>query len=290
MIRPLLFYDDSRKGKWHDSGVRENPPIGFPKTWIVLGFILLAGAILFVGRILYEETLLTWAHGPQMVGFAMMHGAVPFFLVAGLIGIPGSMLWIIGSLVLLLRRRFRVPLTHWIPAVGLVTVVVLFFIPYGIWEEITIRAAGPGSHGNDFVVQAAGEGNQRLVTYLLRRGSDINYEDAGRTTALSGAAVEGQVKMIRYLVSEGANVNRKNGLSSQSPLMAAAEMGKRDSVSTLLDSGADPCATDGEGHNAAGLAKKHGHADIAEYLSSRFDCQEKLIDPCTDPSVSVCVH
>jgi Ankyrin repeats (3 copies) len=270
--------------------MREDSRIGFPKTWMVLGSVLLAGTTLFVGRILYEETFLTLAHGPQMVGFAMMHGAVPFFLMAGLVGVPGSVLWIVGSLVLLIKRRFRVPLTDWIPIVGLVTVLLLLLIPYGTWKEITVNAGGTGSHGNDFMVQAAVDGNQRLVTHLLRRGSDINYEDAGGTTALSGAAVEGQVKMIRYLVSKGANVNRKNGLSSQSPLMAAAEMGKRDSVDALLDSGADPCAMDREGHNAAGLAKKYGHADIAQYLSSRFNCQEKVIDACADTSVSACVH
>jgi len=39
-----------------------------------------------------------------------------------------------------------------------------------------------------------------------------------------------------------------------------------------LDSGADPCA------------------DIAAYLSSRFNCREKLVDACAEPSVSICVH
>lgn len=283
------FHDDSRKRKCHDSGVRETPT-GFPKTWIIIGSVLLVGTTLFVGRILYEETFLTWARGPQMVGFAMMHGAAPFFLLVGLIAIPGSMLWLLGSLVLLFRRRFRVPLTNWIPVVGLVTITLLLFIPYSTWEEVTVRAVGPGSHGDDFMVQAAAEGNQRLVTYLLRRGFDINYEDAGGTTALSGAAVEGQVELIRYLVSKGADVNRKNRLSSQSPLMAAAGMGKRNSVNALIESGADPCATDREGHNAAGLASKYAHTDIAQYLSSRFNCQEKLVDSCADSSVSVCVH
>jgi hypothetical protein len=78
--------------------VQDNPPVGFPKPWTITGYILLAAAALFVGRIVYEETILTWTNGPQMVGFAMMHGAVPLFFIAGLIGLPGSLLWMIVSL------------------------------------------------------------------------------------------------------------------------------------------------------------------------------------------------
>ena len=40
------------------------------------------------------------------------------------------------------------------------------------------------------------------------------------------------------------------------------------------DNGADSCATDKEGHTAAGLGKKYGYGNIAEYLSSRFGCEE----------------
>lgn len=36
-----------------------------------------------------------------MVGFAMMQGAVPFILFAGIIGLPGVLFWFVASLVLL---------------------------------------------------------------------------------------------------------------------------------------------------------------------------------------------
>ena len=248
------------------------------------------GAALFVGRIVYEETFLTWINGPQMVGFAMMHGAVPFFLLAGLIALPGSLLWIVVSLVLLFRKRFRIPITDWVPIILLPVLVALLLVPYETWEEFTVQIAGPGSHGSDFVVQAAASGKQRFVKHLLSKGYDINYEDAGGTTPLSGAAVEGDKEMVSSLISMGADVNRKNRLSGGTPLMAAAEMGKLDTVEVLLKKGADPCVTNTEGHTAAGLAKKYDHNDIAEYLSSRFHCQEKVIDLCADPSVSACVH
>ena len=97
--------------------MRTNVTVGFPKEWTAAGYVLLAGAAVFVGRIVYEETILTWLSGPQMVGFAMMNGALPFIFIAGLIGLVGGLLWLTVSLVLLLRRKFRVSLTDWIPII-----------------------------------------------------------------------------------------------------------------------------------------------------------------------------
>lgn len=266
-----------------------NAPVGFPKPWTTTGYLLLCGAALFVGRIVYEETFLTWINGPQMVGFAMTHGAVPFILVAGLIGLLGGLLWLIASAVLQLRKKFRIPLTDWLPVILLPLVAVLLFIPYETWEELTVLIAGPGSHGNEFMVEAAAHGKQRFFMHLLHKGYDINCETGGGVTPLSGAAVEGNEEMVSLLISMGADVNRKNGLTRETPLMAASVMGKFGTAKVLLKNGADPCATNKDGNTAAGLAKEYGHPRIAEYLSSRFHCQEKVIDSCSDPSVT-CVH
>jgi uncharacterized protein len=173
----------------------------------------------------------------------------------------------------------------------LVLLAALFFVPSEAWEELMVRIVGPGSHGSDFLVQAAAQDQRRFVTFLLSKGYDINYEDGGGTTPLSGASVGGHEEMVSVLVSKGADVNRKNRLTGGTPLMAAAEMGQVGAVKVLLNKGADPCATNKEGHTAAGLAKKYRHGDIAEYLSSRFQCQENvIIVPCSDSAVSACVH
>jgi hypothetical protein len=50
--------------------MRTNLTVAFPKAWTITGYLLLGGAALFVGRIVYEETILTWLRGPQMVGQA----------------------------------------------------------------------------------------------------------------------------------------------------------------------------------------------------------------------------
>lgn len=271
--------------------MRTNVTVGFPKAWTVTGYLLFGGAAILVGRIVYEETILTWVDGPQMVGFAMAHGALPFILIAGLIGLLGGLLWLTVSLVLLIQRRFRVPLTDWIPIILLLFLAAPFFIPYEAWEEFMVRVAGPGSHGNDFLVQAAAQDKRRFVTLLLREGYDINYEDGGGVTPLSGASVGGHEEMVSFLLSKGADVNRRDHLTGETPVMAAAEMGQLGTVKVLLKNGASPCATDNEGHTAEGLAKKYRHGEIEEYLSSRFHCQENvIIGPCVDSAVSACVH
>jgi Ankyrin repeats (many copies) len=260
-----------------------------PTYWIIAGYVLLFMSTVFVGRIVYEETYLTWTNGPQMVGFAMMHGSVPFILLAGLIGLPGSVLWTIVSVVRLFRNRFALPLVNWVPITLLPLVVTLIIIPQNAVEEFTVQLAGPGSHGSDFLVEATANGNRRFVTRLLHMGYSPNYEDNGGTTPLSGAAVEGKEDMVGFLASRGADVNRPNRLSGETPLMASSEMGKLETAKALLANGADPCRTNKEGRTAAGLAKKYGHNDVAEYLHSKYSCQEKELDTCADTSTSVCV-
>jgi ankyrin repeat protein len=177
-----------------------------------------------------------------------------------------------------------------VPVILLSLIVTLPLIPQNTWEEFTVRLAGPGSHGSDFMVDAAGNGNRRFVTHLLRVGCNVNYEDKGGTTPLSGAAVEGKEDMVSFLVSRGADVNRPSRLNGETPLMASSEVGKIETVKALLANGANPCVTNKEGRTAAGLAKTYGHNDVAEYLHSKYSCQEKELDACTDTPISVCVR
>jgi len=267
--------------------LRNSTPLGFPKVWTVAGYILLLLVAVFVGRIVFEETVLTWAYGPQMIGFSMAH-TMPLMILAGLIGLGGGLLWFLVSLVWLFRRRFRIPIFDWLPIVLLALLGVMISVPYETWEELMVRSLGRSRHGGEFLVQAASENKRRFVDLLLRKEYDVNYENGSGSTPLSGASVQGNDEMVRFLISRGADVNRKDRSVGESPLMAAAEMGKFGTVKVLLDKGAEPCALDKEGHTAEGLARKYHHTDIADYLSSNFRCMER-IPSCTDFDVSACV-
>jgi ankyrin repeat protein len=115
--------------------------------------------------------------------------------------------------------------------------VVMLLIPYETWEELLARTVGPGAYGGEFLVQAAAQDNGRFVKLLLRKGYDINFETGG-TTPLSGASNGGHEEMVKLLISRGADLNRKNGISGESALMSAAEMGQLVTVKVLLSSGA----------------------------------------------------
>jgi Ankyrin repeats (3 copies) len=259
--------------------------VGFPTAWTITGYLLFCAAAIFVGRIVYEETILTWLSGPQMLGFAMAHGALAPIFIVGSIALPGILLWLAVSLVLLMWKKFR--LLDWIPAILSIFLVALVFVPYGAWEELMVGIAGPGSHGSD----SAGEDQRRFVALLLRKGYDVNYENHGGTTPLSATSAGRHEKMIRFLISKGAQVNRKDRIIGETPLIGATEMGHLGSVKVLLENDADPCLTGKEGHTAEGRAREFHHNDIAEYLSSRFHCQENVINPpCVESDVSACVH
>lgn len=70
------------------SSVETSPAVGFQKAWTITGCLLVCAAAILVARILYEETILTWRTGPQMLGFAMAHGALPFVLITGSLAYP----------------------------------------------------------------------------------------------------------------------------------------------------------------------------------------------------------
>ena len=275
---------------YHDQSMNRDAQDGLPRAWTTTGYVVFAVSAIFVGRIVYEETILTWKNGPQMVGFALAHGAAPLILVAGLVGLPCGLLWMLVSLPLLFRRKFRVPVFDWLPMALLSFLVVTLSIPYETWEELLVRTVGSPAHGGAFLVQAAAQDKLRFVKLLLREGYDINFETGG-TTPLSGASNGGHEEMIKFLISKGADPNRKNGVSGESAFMSAAEMGQLGAVKVLLSSGAAPCATDKEGHTAEGLARKYHHTDIADYLASNFHCKETVAaPPCVDSAFSVCVH
>ena len=270
--------------------MQSGTPNGFSRAWTTIGYVVCAASALFVGRIVYEETILTWTNGPQMVGFALAHGAAPLILIAGLIRLLCGLLWMLVSLILLFRRKFRVQVFDWLPMFLLSFLVVMLLIPHETWEELLVRTVGPSAYGGKFLVQAAAQDDRRFVKLLLRKGYDINFETGG-TTPLLGAANGGHEEMVKFLISKGVNLNRTNGISGESALMSAAEMGQLGTVKVLLSSGAAPCATDKEGHTAEGLARKYHRTDIADYLASRFHCTENVVvPPCVDSAFSACVH
>jgi hypothetical protein len=260
---------------------------GFSTRWRLVGCFFLAVAAIFVLRIVYEETILTWVGGPQRVGFAIFHGVMPLYLVAYFIGLGGGFLWLVASLIPLIRSKFRIPLVDWVPIVLLLALAGLLSISQGTWIELLLRIAGRSEYEYTFLTNAAGQGNQRLVKYVLDKGYDL--EGPSEDSPLFAAAAAGQTEMVQLLISRGANANRKWKSTQDTPLMFGAEMGHLDTVKILIEKGAEPCAKNLEEHTAEGLARKSNRLDVAQYLA-QYHCQDTAVVSCADPRVSVCVR
>jgi hypothetical protein len=113
-LAPTVHFEPCMMTRGQEHGiildVQDNAPVGFPRLWTITGYVLLIGAAVFVGGIVYQETILTWTDGPQSLGFGNVHtGSFLFFILAAFVLLAGTSLWIVGSFVLLIRKKFQVP-------------------------------------------------------------------------------------------------------------------------------------------------------------------------------------
>ena len=113
--------------------------------WLSLWWLAAApGAALFIARILYEETYLTWRYGFQSVGFTLAHTA-PHLVVWGSVSLLLLLLWGLGTGVWLVRMRVqRRPVsrrTWWLLA-GTGVALALFFLPSEAWQLLFTPGGG----------------------------------------------------------------------------------------------------------------------------------------------------
>ena len=228
-----------------------------------------------------------------MVGFSLFHGAHNFFLL-GLPFVPLSLLFFFGVLVVGAIKKMRFSWAEWLLLLALLLSFSLLFIPYRYWEHFdVVFLCGPGSHGNEFLMDAAADGDLGLVKTLLAQGYDINHESAGGVTPLSAAVTGGKQELVRFVLSKGANVNAASNHVGETPLIDAAYTGNLEIVKLLLAHGAEPCVTDREGINALRMAQKYRRQAVIDYLSAHYNCPPPPPLPpsaCANESAATCVE
>jgi hypothetical protein len=253
------------------------------------GWIFLLLSLLFIGRIVFEETVLTCAQGPQMVGFAMAHGALPFLRFA-FVFVPLTLFWLIAAVIWGLGRKWTFARSEWLQMFCIIATFGLLLMPYTTWMRLDVTVCGTGAHAGQFMGYAASSGALGLVKQILAKGYDINRDSGGGSSALTGAAVGGQERVARFLIASGADVNHHDGFTRETPLMAAAETGSLDMVRLLLESGADPCGTNRDGQNALSMAQRFHKPVVAEYLNAHFQCPPPPPPPsCGGENQETCV-
>lgn len=105
------------------------------------------------------------------------------------------------------------------------------------------------------------------VRLLLEAGADVSAasHNAMQVQALHAAVGQRNVETVTLLLDRGADPNARQQVG-YTPLMAAAGAGRDDIVSLLLSRGADPALVSDDAKTAASLAREHGHTALADRL------------------------
>jgi|HubBroStandDraft_6_1064221.scaffolds.fasta_scaffold804337_1 hypothetical protein len=173
----------------------------------VLGLIAVIISAPLVVRLVYEQTVLTWHEGWQMVGFSIAH-VHPELLIVGGLGLLGLHIFILAWLVSSVAGRVRgrnASMQNITLATVAAVLLLLLYIPYAGWVTLLVRTVGPGEHGDSLLSFAAAEHHLGVAKALLKRGVHIDSSYSGYT-ALNAACVERDVAMARLLVSNGADI------------------------------------------------------------------------------------
>ncbi|WP_205179294.1 MULTISPECIES: ankyrin repeat domain-containing protein [Siminovitchia] len=117
---------------------------------------------------------------------------------------------------------------------------------------------------------ATEQGDRQQIQQLLKKGADVNGQDAkGRTPAMI-ATYNADTDTVKVLIHEGADVNIQDDMKNNPFLYAGAE-GYLDILQLTIKAGADPSLTNRYGGTALIPAAEHGYTDVIKELLEKTD-------------------
>ena len=114
------------------------------------------------------------------------------------------------------------------------------------------------------LIWAASMGNERLATALWKAKADLGAQDRSGWDPLFAACHGGHIRLATVWVMS-ADVNRATA-DGTTALMAAAQAGKANVVTLLLQKGAKPDAANARSQRALELARSEKHAEVVAIL------------------------
>nr|GMD00514.1 serine/threonine-protein phosphatase 6 regulatory ankyrin repeat subunit B-like [Ipomoea batatas] len=116
------------------------------------------------------------------------------------------------------------------------------------------------------VLQAARQGDLRLLESLLEKGAITTFCDQYGLTPLHVAAIKGIKDAVMILVDFGADIERQDA-GGHTPLHLAVEGGCAHTVEVLINRGADVNATNIKGLTPLSIARLLNYEDISQLLN-----------------------
>ena len=176
-------------------------PLRRSPTW---GFYVAAIApTLLAIDMVYENTVLSWDSGPQMIGFSLLHtvGVVLFPAILA------SIAWCVGTVLIpLFSKRWNLGNLGGVAVIAALLGVAS--LPYGLWVSIFAKRIAAGPHSVEFLVHMAALGEQSAVRSLLDAGVPVNASNRQGYRAIEAATTANQPEVRAYLESRGGNEKR----------------------------------------------------------------------------------
>ncbi|XP_046547533.1 ankyrin repeat domain-containing protein 50-like [Haliotis rubra] len=119
------------------------------------------------------------------------------------------------------------------------------------------------------VMLAAEMGHREVFDLLVREGADVSLVDDNRNNILHVVCIGGHVDMVKYVLSlKVADINSR-GKYGRTPVIKAAEMGRREVFDLLVREGADVSLVNDDRNNILHVACIGGHVDMVKYVLSQ---------------------
>lgn len=109
-------------------------------------------------------------------------------------------------------------------------------------------------------------GHKELTEMLIKKGANVNHQDAFGIAPLHGAARTNQLEVIKILIENKANIDLPTTSGKETPLHYAARYNNPDVVKLLLENKANKNAQDASGLTPYDAAKKENADKVLDLL------------------------
>lgn len=130
-----------------------------------------------------------------------------------------------------------------------------------------VHARAPGE---ETVLHLAAGADARIITMLIRVGTDLEVRDELGNTPLHAATAAENLPAVEALLDAGADITARN-TCQRSALFAPAQEGNLSIVRLLIERGIDPTMPDADGRTALDEARARRRTHVAEFLNAAID-------------------